>query len=239
MIGRYFTRIFRKWMGSVCIGCERVHTEETPWCARCAAALPWVDPAEACLRCAVPLADSDPEGGVCARCLADPPPFGRAAAVLWYAPPVDLWVQRLKFSGELMYAAALGWTIAERIAPLGEAVIPVPLSARRQRERGFNQALEIARPVATAWRVPLLATALVRAKSTAMQARLSAAARQRNVAHAFRVVDRQAVAGKRLVLLDDVMTTGATLAAASEALLAAGAAAVAVVAAARAAAVPR
>jgi ComF family protein len=238
MFSRYFTRIFKKVMGTVCIGCERVHGGETLWCSECAAALPWWSAARACLRCAEPLAATDEEGAICERCLVEPPPFASAAAAFWYRPPIDQWVLRLKFGYQLTYAAALGTAIAQQVGARGDLVIPIPLSAERQRQRGFNQAAEIARHLAGYWQLPWSRRALVRTKSTAMQARLSAVSRQQNVAHAFRVAERRLVAARHVVLIDDVMTTGATLAAAAHALLAAGAVRVDVVVAARASAVP-
>lgn len=190
-------------------------------CAACTTALPRIAPA--CPTCALPTAT----GQTCGRCLARPPPQAAAIAVFAYAFPVDRLLQRLKYGGSLAFAAwaaqALGDAIAARVplAARPDVLVPMPLSPARQRERGFNQAHEIARETAAVLDLgiePLLA----RVRHGLPQAALSLPQRVANVRGAFAC--RGAIAGRHVALLDDVMTTGATASEAGRTLLAAGAA---------------
>ena len=192
-------------------------------CDACLAALPTLDPA--CPRCALPV----PGGNVCGACLADPPPFEATLAAHAYAFPVDRLLQALKYQGRLALGEWAGVALAQRVrqalperslrerTPL---LVPLPLSAARQRERGFNQAQLIAAAAARALALPL-ADALARPRATAPQAGLPWQERLRNVRGAF--VARRRLDGRDVVLVDDVMTTGATLRAAAVAATAAGA----------------
>lgn len=237
MISSDFTRILMKLTGTVCIGCERTHFGDAPWCDRCAEALPWWDAGQACVRCGEALASGGGEtAGVCTRCAVSPPSFQSTQAAFWYRAPVDRWVHRLKFHRALPYATALGTALAATAEPRGDLLLPIPLAPERQRTRGFNQAAEITRTVARIWGIPWQADGLRRRKQTAMQATLDRAHRLENVAHAFVVCEHRLIAGRNVMVVDDVMTTGATLAAASEALRAAGANAVHLLVAARTAA---
>lgn len=169
---------------------------------------------------------------VCGACLKAPPAFDRAHAALAYDHPWDGLIARFKFRDALDLAGALaGRLLAALPAPGPGApglVLPVPLAASRLRERGYNQAWELARRVA--WRRRLAADALllVRRRETPHQTDLPPAARAANVRGAFGVDPRRAhlLAGRRVALVDDVMTTGATLDEAARALLRAGAASV-------------
>jgi ComF family protein len=146
-------------------------------------------------------------------------------------------LRRLKYQDRPDLAAPLGH-LARRAARVGglaaDLVVPVPLHPRRLVERGYNQAALIAAEVAIELDAPLLARALVRLRNTLQQAHLDREARRGNVARAFRARDPRAIAGRRVVLVDDVATTGATLAACAEALLSAGAASVTALVVARA-----
>ena len=175
-------------------------------CAECDADLPRLA-ASACPRCAL----ATPDGAHCGRCLARPPAYDGTVAALAYAFPADVLVQALKFRSELALAPLLGELLAARL-PRGVRVdflLPVPLSAARLRERGFNQALEIARPVAAATGCMLAPQLAERSRDTPPQIDLPVAERGRNVRGAFRCT--RALAGAEVALLDDVMTTGATL----------------------------
>jgi ComF family protein len=188
-------------------------------CAACEADLPALA-APHCPRCALP----SPHGEPCGRCLARPPSFDATTAALAYAFPADALVHALKFRGELALAPLLGEFLerALRAAPPSPVacIAPVPLSARRLRERGFNQALEIARSLARRARIePAL---LERTRDTPAQFDLPWRERQRNVRGAFHVP--RDLSGVSVAVVDDVMTTGATLEEIARTLKAAGAA---------------
>jgi len=175
-------------------------------CAACAADLPRLD-GERCPRCAL----AAPAGAVCGRCLARPPHFDGTIAALAYGFPADVLVHALKFRGELAVAELLAQLLGERLARAErvDCVLPVPISRDRLRQRGYNQALEIARHVARATGVALAPELCRRVRDTPAQSELPWAERATNVRGAFQ--SSGAVAGARIALLDDVMTTGATL----------------------------
>ena len=141
-----------------------------------------------------------------------------------YAFPLDRLLPRLKFHRDFAAGRVLAHCMTERLAmlPRPDALVPIPLHRARLRSRGYDQALELARPLARALHVPLLDAALARRKSTRAQSRLDADARQRNLRDAFHVGTGIAMPA-HVVLVDDVMTTGATLHAAARALRLAGA----------------
>jgi ComF family protein len=164
------------------------------------------------------------EGRVCGECLKTPPPYDRAIAALRYEFPADELIQALKYQGRLELAPVLADFLARALAhaPRPDRLLPMPLFPARARARGFNQAVEIARPLARRLDIPLDTTSLERVRDTEPQARLSAAERRRNVRGAF--VCRETVAGLHVALVDDVMTSGATLTEAALAVRRAGAA---------------
>ena len=180
-------------------------------CERCDADLPRLAQ-DLCPRCAL----ASPAGALCGRCLARPPAYDATIAALAYRFPADVMVQALKFRAELAIAPLFGDLLAERVRAAGrenfgvDFVVPVPLSARRLRERGFNQALEIARRVAALTGMRLAPELCERSLDTRAQFELPMDERERNVRGAFRCSGF--VAGARIALVDDVMTTGSTLA---------------------------
>ena len=205
----------------------------SPACDACTRALPWN--VSACRACAMPLPCGH-AASVCAACLGDAPPQDRTWAAFRYEPPVSQAILDLKFHGVLAPAHVLGRLmlehLARRSAPLPELLIPVPLHAGRLRRRGYNQAQELARELAAGLTLRLESRAARRQQATLEQTRLDAAGRRRNVHGAF-VVDRARVEGRHVALLDDVITTGATLAELARTARAAGAARVEAWAAAR------
>jgi len=172
-----------------------------------------------CPHCALPM----PECRSCGQCLRDPPPFDDMITAFDYRFPIDRLVRRFKFSADLAAGAYLGDALAVAVsgAPRPDLVVASPASIARQRERGFNPALVLARRVASRIDVALDSRVLAKTLHTPPQAGLDRAARRRNLRGAFAVGRR--LDGLRVAVVDDVMTTGATLSALAGALKAAGA----------------
>lgn len=200
-------------------------------CPGCVDDLPFQG--RACRRCAVPLAAGD----LCGNCLSAPPVYDETVGVFDYVEPADRLIQRLKFGGDLAYARTLGKLMANELQRRGirlpQMIIPVPLHPSRLAARGFNQAVELAHPLAAGLGVRLDRISCVRIRATAEQSMLSAVDRRRNVKNAFSVVS--SMAGADIAVVDDVMTTGYTIEAVVRALKQAGAHRVAVWVCARAA----
>jgi len=186
-----------------------------------------------CPRCAEPLAAPAP---VCGRCLRKPPAFVHACVPLLYAYPLDALLTRLKFGGDLAAARLLGeWVAAAATAAVPQApdlIVPMPLARRRLAERGYNQALELARPLSRRTGARLAPAALRRVRDTAAQSGLDRKARRANVRAAF--LADSSVRGARVWLVDDIVTTAATARSAASAIKRAGAREVVLVAVARA-----
>lgn len=201
-------------------------------CRDCAADLPRNE--TACVICAEPLSDVG-SLRVCGACLCDPPPFGSSFVPFRYAYPLDHLVQGLKFRNELACGSVLGQLFARcllaRGEPLPDAIVPVPLAPRRYRQRGYNQASELALAIRRATGIAVTSDVAIRQRETAEQAGLDRKARRRNVSGAFTAVVPLRV--RHVAILDDVVTTGSTVRELAEVLQQAGAEQVAVWAIAR------
>ena len=194
-------------------------SSKQPLCPACLNALPYWPAHSACPRCAA----LNTQGELCGACLKKPPAFEQTFALLLYLSPMAELIQAAKFGGRWALLPPLAALLAQRITPSVHAacMIALPLHPARLAERGFNQAQEIAAVLAKHWHIPLN-TNLQRIRNTEHQARLSAKARLHNVRGAF--VYHGDLSGKHIALVDDVMTSGASLNAAAKALKAAGAA---------------
>ncbi len=184
-------------------------TQSLDLCKHCQNELPQL--ISACARCAEPLSASITADALCGRCQTQPPAFERCLAMFAYQPPVDHLLQALKFNGRLEMARLLGelmghW-LEEVIDSRPDVLIPVPLHAGRLRERGFNQAVELARPIARHLGLSIDNHCSRRIKTTAPQSDLSRKQRIRNVKGAFEAL--KPVSG-HVAVIDDVMTTGST-----------------------------
>lgn len=192
---------------ATCLLCGAQGAEGRDLCAACADELPWHGPA--CTRCATPLAAGD----ICGACLKKAPPFACTLATFSYREPLAGLLHRLKYRGRLEAARLLGELMAEdlarRVERVPQCIVPVPLHSERLRERGYNQALELARPLARHFRVPVDYCHCHRDKATQAQTDLSPGERMRNVRGAF-VVERPYCA-RHVAIVDDVMTTGSTV----------------------------
>ncbi len=174
------------------------------WCGACDAALPYLD-AACCPVCAQPTAD----GSICGHCLKNPPAFDAAVAAFAYRFPLDKLIQQMKYREQLALSKIFAQKLLRRIIELPDCVIPMPLHPDKLRRRGFNQAQLIAAPVASALKVPLRTDACRRLRDTPSQTGLPWDRRDQNVRGAFGC-DAD-LTGKHVALLDDVMTSGASM----------------------------
>ncbi len=201
-----------------CLVCAEPGVAGRDLCPACIAALPWLQ--SACRRCALPLPATETADALCGACRQGRSPLHGVHAAFLYAAPVDGLLRRFKFHHDLAAGRLLAQLMSDRLAAAEwpQAVVPVPLHLSRLRQRGYDQALELARPLARQRGVPLVA-GLRRVRATAAQSELDATLRRRNLRDAF------AAGGPlpaHVALVDDVMTTGATLQAAARALRRAG-----------------
>jgi ComF family protein len=221
-----------------CRLCNRALTEITrvPVCRDCLSSPVPLETEFHCSLCLTPFVNSSPldDRGVCAACRAGLRGFDRAASFGFYEGPLRGLIHLFKYRGMKPLSSTLAGFLDRAIAVDQDfdAVVAVPLHWRKRWQRGFNQAELLARHIAKKRRVPLLA-ALRRKRSTAVQATLASAGRRRNVAGAFVIRPRADLAGKRILLIDDVMTTGATAGACATVLKRAGAKSVSLVTLAR------
>lgn len=207
MIMEVLRRRLAAWHASQCVLCGAATREGAMLCSPCYSDLPAM--AVCCRCCATPMAVA----GLCGRCQRHPPPYHHVHAAFSYGAPVDFLIHRMKFNQRLGHARLLGELMAEsllREQDIPGVIIPVPLHRGRLRQRGYNQALELARPVARALGVEIDAHACVRTRATPSQVSLDAALRRRNVRGAFDLVRTPAY--RHVAVVDDVMTTGSTVA---------------------------
>ena len=210
-----------------------------PFCGSCWAGLP-IGLGSGCVVCGEPFPGLDGDWP-CDACRRAPPPYAFARAVAAYDGGMREAIHALKYGGRPAVASPLGQLLSgagREVLPVppdewADGLVPIPLHRVRRAERGFNQAEILAQPCGAAWRLPVLGRALVRTRPTLPQTDLDADARRANVRDAFRVPRPAAILGRRLLLVDDVLTTGATVSAAARALRSAGAAAVGVLTLAR------
>lgn len=209
-----------------CILCGAPGDDGLDLCTGCRAELPVMG--LACVRCAEPLPNAvltGTAGPLCGPCRRKPPPFTRAHAAFRYEQALPVLVGALKFRGRLNTLRLSGLLLAESLADAGgerpAGIVPVPLHRRRLRERGYDQALELARIVGRRLELPVLERCCERVRATPPQMALEAKARQHNLRGAFAATAD--LSGAHLVVLDDVVTTGTTVGEVAKVLLAAGA----------------
>lgn len=173
-------------------------------CAGCWNELPWLD-GPRCQQCAHPL----PAAGTCGRCINDLPHFDAVTAACRYAYPLDGLIQACKYGGRMAMLRALAEILMTALPQQPDLIVPMPLSDQRLRERGFNQAFELARHAAQRTGVPLDAGICIKTRDTLPQSTLPWKERRKNIRGAFVVQHR--LDGLHIVVVDDVLTTGATL----------------------------
>jgi ComF family protein len=230
-LGEWCATAGRRLLDSVlpplCLGCGEIVAEPGALCATCWPGFSFIA-APLCVRCGVPFAETIGDGAQCGACLRRPPRFRRARAALVYDDRSRRLVLPFKHGDRTDMARSCGRWMARAGGELlaeAELVAPVPLHWRRLFTRRYNQALLLARSVARHGKVPVVPDLLHRARWTGSQAGLPAEERRTNVRRAFEVNARWAarLKGKAVVLVDDVLTTGATVEACTLALQRAGA----------------
>ena len=193
-----------------CVFCGvRTCVAEKAVCSSCRSDLPWIE--YSCRTCAEPLQAEAPNGVSCAACQKRPPPLIRSVAPLEYSFPIDVAIKSLKFNRKLFYAPALSELLCSCSSSLpGDigAILPVPLHWRRKAARGFNQAMELGKPLARHLGLPLV-QGVYRQHGTPFQSGLAASERLRNLEHAF--ASRGVIPHEHVLIVDDVITTGATM----------------------------
>lgn len=198
-------------------------------CVPCSGLLPALS-TNCCPQCsAEATAHAASEGQICGTCLREPPLFDAAVAAYRYAFPVDRLLQSFKFNANLALVDLFADALAERVRSSGppsltpRLIVPLPLAPKRLAARGFNQAALIATRVARGLQLPIERAPLLRIRETPPQAGLARDARRKNVKGAFACDQGVDLSGVSIAIVDDVMTTGATLSEAARALKAAGA----------------
>ncbi|MFA5676920.1 MAG: ComF family protein [Pseudomonas sp.] len=200
-------------------------------CTPCLSDLPWLG--SACRQCALPLPS---ENMLCGQCQQNPPAFSQVIAPFRYAFPLDSLIPAFKYQHKLTYGRLMARLLQqaivhhyqERQQRLPDLVIPLPLHRSRQAQRGYNQALELARPIGRQLAIPLDRRNLMRQRATTPQQGLNAQQRRQNLQAAFNCRHPERLLARHVALVDDVVTTGTTVNEASRTLLDAGAASVSI-----------
>ena len=203
-------KIIHKVWQQPCLLCHALTVERSGLCAACSCALPGNH--QCCRICALPLTATTTRDVTCGACQRRLPRFDSVRAPFRYEHPISDLIVALKYHHRLAAARVLGHLLTQHVAhladPLPGCVIPVPLHAKRLRERGFNQATELARIVTRGLDLPLSPGSLHRTKETPAQAELKRSQRLRNLADAFEYRGR--MPPEHVAIVDDVVTTGAT-----------------------------
>ena len=209
MVYHWIKNNLSHWLPQSCVLCGQ-NCWQHALCPACIEDLPHLG-MQTCWQCGLPL-EFTAAPSRCGHCQQRPPAYDRVISAFAYANPISQLVSKLKFRGQLQLARLFGELLAEHITCLGsqaQAVLPVPLHPRRLRSRGYNQALEIARPVSRALALPIVQDAVTRQRDTQPQAEQSAVQRERNIRGAF--VPGKPVTYQCVAIVDDVMTSGHTV----------------------------
>lgn len=205
-----------------CLLChERLTDTASGFCTTCTDALPWHSAG-----CPICAATSTSTQQPCGACQKNPPPFKTTQAIFRYSKPIDRIIQRLKYHRQLHLLRLLSDIMAKHLHATKahrqiDLIVPIPLHNARLRARGFNQALEIAKPIARRLNISLDDNLCRRIRNTKSQAALKYSTRHKNMRDAFATTHK--LKGLRIAIIDDVMTSGSTLRAAAHCLRQAGA----------------
>lgn len=197
-----------------CVLCENPGHKGMDLCQACYTDLPFID--LACLVCGLPLSGVMAVNNICGQCQQHPPHYQVSAIPFSYTTPLDHMIQAFKFNAKLYYGRLLGDLLADYIQlhyeSLPDVIIPVPLHVSRQRQRGYNQALELGKHLCKRLPLTVDCRSCKRVVNTSPQSSLKAHERQKNVKDCFVFTpDQHTTKVSHVAILDDVITTGATV----------------------------
>ena len=199
---------------SFCVLCDCLVYRAISLCESCENDFPVL--MNACRQCGLPLDVSNKNNAVCGHCLQTPTSVDYTLCLYHYQAPLDYLITSLKYKQQLSYAAILGQLLLAKlqqqvIEDLPDCIIPVPLHKSRLVKRGFNQSLEIARPVAKKLNIPIEIKRVRRKRQTLTQTDLNAIERKKNVKGCFEIQLKKPLNYRHVVIVDDVVTTGSTI----------------------------
>ncbi|MDI9476257.1 MAG: ComF family protein [Natronincolaceae bacterium] len=199
---------------TICYICGGTLEENAKYslCSNCYNNLPFI-PEHHCTKCSTPLRMIE-DGPICRQCKDTNYYFDRAISIAEYKKDVKTLIYKLKYSGHTYLATTIGCIMADKLKQEGietDIIIPVPLYKRKEKERGFNQAILISKYMAEKTNMPLNIDAFIRIKNTKVMHNLSRRERLENVKGAFKVINRGTIANKDVLLVDDIFTTGSTV----------------------------
>jgi len=199
---------------SSCVLCDCSVTRAISLCKSCEEDLPIL--INACKQCGLPLDTANENNAICGHCLDVSTSIDYTLSLYHYQAPLDYLITTLKYKQQLSHAAILGNLLLARlqqqaIDDLPDCIIPVPLHKNRLVKRGFNQSLEIARPVSKQFNIPIDIKSVRRKRQTLAQADLNAAQRKKNVRGCFEMQSKNPANYRHVVIVDDVVTTGSTI----------------------------
>lgn len=207
-----------------CIVCGRSSTNPNSLCHDCESELPWMG--RACCNCGIPIDTQSLKDDTCGSCLLAPPPFSSCRGIFHYDSPIDKLISGFKFNAHFHVGFTLSTILANKMrehytkTQNPDLLLAIPLHRNRLKQRGFNQSIEIARVISRHCQIPLAKSALHKIRDTSPQTKLgSARARKSNLKDAFRIANgRHLESVKSIALIDDVVTTMATICAVSKVL---------------------
>lgn len=219
----------KEWIPSCCLLCNQRSNSGIDLCTGCLQQLPWLN--RGCEQCAQPLNSEHASTRFCGACLCTPPAYDSTLAPFSYQDTMITLIAKLKFNKNLSVGRVLGELMARHIktntpSDMPSLLLPVPLHPKRLRQRGYNQAIIIAEHLSKQLKIPLNRTLCKKIRHTATQSRVDAKHRHANIDHAFEIASRNLPS--HVAIIDDVMTTGATVNALSSALKHAGVAKISV-----------
>lgn len=219
LVNKAFNGLKNQLLPAACILCGRIanQTITIDLCQDCEIMLPRIE--NPCEQCGIALERTSHASQICGRCLKNPPPFTRTIAIFNYQEPIDMLITKIKFANNLVYSKVLGEVMAKEIVAklpsqeYPDYIIPVPLHHQRLRARGYNQALELARPIAKKLHLPINYTHCERTRNTEPQTLIMASERVSNLKNAFCInkTPSKIQSINHVAIIDDVVTTGHTV----------------------------